>query len=240
MWQLVKSGYMLRWWHGSSTSSIKIHNIRIYSQISEIFRSLSSIHYIHYWQYWQIWALWATLAFIGISVLYCYCSYFWCNCKDMNQPQNWREVHYCQCCGKVFWNFWVQRPILLGWCTIGRSCQLMSVMFFFWWWKLQISLTSARKIDNSLAHWMAVTERKKMKVSSEGGDCIREHLHPWSVKWNLKISGKWDSFSKPSFFRFRFHALSILTPQKCLFWEPRPLLYRFQPLHWRVQGSLGC
>ena len=34
-------------------------------------------------------------------------------------------------------------------------------------------------------------------------------------------------------------SLSILTPQKCLFWEPGPLLYRFQPLHWRVQGSLG-
>ena len=29
-------------------------------------------------------------------------------------------------------------------------------------------------------------------------------------------------------------------PQKCLFWEPGPLLYRFKPLHWRVQGSLGC
>ena len=34
-------------------------------------------------------------------------------------------------------------------------------------------------------------------------------------------------------------SLSILTLQKCLFWEPGPLLYRFQPLHWRVQGSLG-
>ena len=34
-------------------------------------------------------------------------------------------------------------------------------------------------------------------------------------------------------------SLSILTPQKCLFREPGPLLYRFQPLHWRVQGSLG-
>ena len=38
---------------------------------------------------------------------------------------------------------------------------------------------------------------------------------------------------------YRWFALSILTPQKCLFWEPGPLLYRFQPLHWRVPGSLG-
>ena len=33
--------------------------------------------------------------------------------------------------------------------------------------------------------------------------------------------------------------LRILTPQKWLFWGPRPLLYRFKPLHWRVQGFLG-
>ena len=33
--------------------------------------------------------------------------------------------------------------------------------------------------------------------------------------------------------------LSILTPQKCLFWEPGPVVYRFKTFHWRVQGSLG-
>ena len=38
---------------------------------------------------------------------------------------------------------------------------------------------------------------------------------------------------------WNYTSLSILTPQKCLFWEPGPLLYRFHPLHWRVQGSLG-
>ena len=31
----------------------------------------------------------------------------------------------------------------------------------------------------------------------------------------------------------------ILTPQKWLFWGPGPLLYRFKPFHWRVQGFLG-
>ena len=30
------------------------------------------------------------------------------------------------------------------------------------------------------------------------------------------------------------------TPQKRLFWGTGPLLYRFQPFHWRVQGFLGC
>ena len=32
--------------------------------------------------------------------------------------------------------------------------------------------------------------------------------------------------------------LRILTPQKWLFWGPWPLLYRFKPCHWRVQGFL--
>ena len=31
----------------------------------------------------------------------------------------------------------------------------------------------------------------------------------------------------------------ILTPQKRLFWGPGPLLHRFEPIHWRVQGFLG-
>ena len=37
------------------------------------------------------------------------------------------------------------------------------------------------------------------------------------------------------------HSLRILTltPQKWLFWGPGPLLYRFKPFHWRVQGFLG-
>ena len=34
-------------------------------------------------------------------------------------------------------------------------------------------------------------------------------------------------------------SLRILTPQKWLFWGPGPLLYRFKPFHWRVQGFLG-
>ena len=34
-------------------------------------------------------------------------------------------------------------------------------------------------------------------------------------------------------------ALRILTPQKWLFWGPRPLLQRFKPLRWRVQWFLG-
>ena len=33
--------------------------------------------------------------------------------------------------------------------------------------------------------------------------------------------------------------LRILTPQKWLFWGPGPLLCRFKPFHWRVQGFLG-
>ena len=36
-----------------------------------------------------------------------------------------------------------------------------------------------------------------------------------------------------------FQALRFLTLQKWLFWGPRPLLYRFKPFHWRVQGFLG-
>ena len=34
-------------------------------------------------------------------------------------------------------------------------------------------------------------------------------------------------------------SLRILTPQKWLFWGPGPLLCRFKPFHWRVQGFLG-
>ena len=37
----------------------------------------------------------------------------------------------------------------------------------------------------------------------------------------------------------KLQTLRILTPQKCLFWGPGPLLYRFNPFHWRVQGFLG-
>ena len=58
-------------------------------------------------------------------------------------------------------------------------------------------------------------------------------LESWNEVITKKIRTLISSFGK------MWTSLSILTPQKCLFWEPGPLLYRFQPLHWRVQGSLG-
>ena len=58
-------------------------------------------------------------------------------------------------------------------------------------------------------------------------------LESWNEVITKKIRTLISSFGN------MWTSLSILTPQKCLFWEPGPLLYRFQPLHWRVQGSLG-
>ena len=66
-----------------------------------------------------------------------------------------------------------------------------------------------------------------------------QHLNQSSMKLASAAHEKRAAAHGPTKVCGFSHSLSILTPQKCLFWEPGPLLYRFQPLHWRVQGSLG-
>ena len=58
--------------------------------------------------------------------------------------------------------------------------------------------------------------------------------HYLSLNANLLRFAFWNAFTY-----LKFPAQRILTPQKWLFWGPGPLLYRFKPFHWRVQGFLG-
>ena len=72
----------------------------------------------------------------------------------------------------------------------------------------------------------------------------QKHLQTHSI-WRILEDCTWKNHFKTS----KIHpqniaglhrpSLRILTPQNLLFWGPWPLLYRFKPFHWRVQGFLG-